>query len=259
MKKSHSTELVRPDQVTVDPSIQRPLDAARVTGIASNFREEAVGHPLISHREDGTKVVLDGRHRISVLLRKGLGEIPREMIVHRGLTRAEEAELFRLHNDSKSLTPQVKFLISLIEGSPEAKAADDVLKLTGWTSEIGRKNTWRAVVALVAAVRRDRVSAQKALLVINNAWTLHTRNSNADVFKGLSNMIFRYGEAVNVEQLAQRLAKEGNLPHFQGRYRTNAATRSISAADSVADVAVGLYNYGRPKAAWLDAWTPGLS
>jgi hypothetical protein len=258
-KKSNSIELVRPDQITTDPAIQRPLDHGRVTAICLNFKEAALGLPLISRRDDGTQVCLDGQTRIAVLIRKNLGAVPRQMIVHRGLTRPEEAELFRLHNDSKNLSPQAKFRAALIEGDKDVKAADDLLRRVGWTSEIGRANSWRAVVALTGAVRRDLVSSERALLVISRAWTVHSKNSSADIFRGLSNMLFRYGDAVNIEQLAERIAKEGPAPHFTGRYRTNAATRRISAADSVADVAVGIYNYGRPKATCLDTWETGLA
>jgi hypothetical protein len=251
-------ELVRPDQLATDPAVQRPLDHARVTAIITNFKEAALGLMLVSRREDGSMVCLDGQTRIAALLRKNLGAVPRQMMVHRGLTTSEEAELFRLHNDSKSLTPQVKFRIALVEGDKDAIGADALLRKVGWTSEIRRTNTWRGVVALVVAFRRDATSAERALLVISKAWGVHTKNSSSDVFRGLSNMIFRYGDAVNIEQLAERLAKEGTFPHFVGRYRTNAQVRRVSTADSVADVAVGIYNYGRPKATALDTWETGL-
>jgi len=257
--KKMNIELVRPDQVGTDPAVQRPLDHARVTAIVQNFREAALGLPLISRREDGSMVCLDGQTRIAALMRKNHGAIPRQMMVHRGLSPAEEAELFRLHNDSKSLTPQVKFRIALVEGDKDVIGADKLLHKIGWTSEIRKANTWRGVVALTVAYRRDATSAERALLVISKAWGVHTKNSSSDVFRGLSNMLFRYGDAVNIEQLAERLAKEGTFPHFVGRYRTNAQVRRISVADSVADVAIGVYNYGRPKATALDTWETGLS
>jgi hypothetical protein len=257
-KKSNAIELVRPDQIGTDAAVQRPLDNARVTGIVNNFKEAALGLPLISKREDGSMICLDGQTRIAVLLRKNLGAVPRQMMVHRGLSRTEEAELFRLHNDSKALSAQVKFRIALVEGDKEALAADALLRKIGWTSEPKRANTWRGVVELRAAVRRDLVSAERALLVISGAWGVHTKHSSADIFRGLSAMLYRYGDAVNIEQLAERLGKEGTFPHFVGRYRTNAQVRRITAADSVADVAVGIYNFGRPKVTALDAWNPGL-
>lgn len=258
VKKAHSIELVRPDQITTDPRIQRPLDHNRVTAIVTSFKESALGLPLISRRADGTMVCLDGQTRIAVLRRKNLGAVPRQMQVHSGLTLPEEAELFRLHNDSKNLTPQARFRAALIEGAPAEKAADALLNKTGWTSEIGKSNTWRAVVALTLAVQRDVVSAERALLVIGGAWGVHTKHSSSDVFRGFSNMLFRYGDSVNIVQLAERLAKEGPMQHFVGRYRTNAHVRRIAAADSAADVAVGVYNYGRPKVTALDSWETGL-
>jgi hypothetical protein len=258
VKKSNSIELVRPDQITTDPRIQRPLDSNRVTGIVASYRESALGLPLISRREDGTMVCLDGQTRIAVLLRKNLGAVPRQMLVHRGLTHKEEAELFRLHNDSKSLTAQAKFRAALVEEIKDELAADALLTRLGWTSEIGRANTWRAVTALVVCVRRDLVSSERALLVIAGAWGVHSKHSSSEVFRGLANMLFRYGDAVNVGQLSERLAKEGPMAHFVGRLRTNKDVRRISAADSAADIAVGVYNYGRPKATALDTWESGL-
>jgi hypothetical protein len=258
VKKSNAIEMVRPDQITTDPRVQRPIDSARVTAIVTNFKESALGLPLVSRREDGTMVCLDGQTRIAVLLRKNLGAVPRQMVVHRGLTLAEEAELFRLHNDSKGLTPQVKFRIALVEGGAREKAAEALLQRTGWTSEIGKSNTWRAVVALTGAVHRDERSAERALLVIGGGWGVSSKHSNTAIFQGLANLLFRYGDAVNVAQLAERLAKEGGMPHFIGRYRTNAAVRKLSAPDSVAEVAIKIYNYGRPKQNWLDDWNAGL-
>jgi hypothetical protein len=258
VKQENAIELVRPDQITTDPAVQRPLDHGRVGGIVANFKEAALGLPLISRRDDGTMVCLDGQTRIAVLLRKNLGAVPRQMMVHRGLTRAQEAELFRLHNDSKTLSAQVKFRIALVEGDKEAQAADALVRKVGWTTEPKKANTWRGVVELRSAVRRDVVSAERALLVISKAWGVHTKHSSSDVFRGLSAMLFRYGDAVNIEQLADRLGKEGTFPHFVGRYRTNSDVRRITKADSVADVAVGIYNYGRPKQTALDPWAPGL-
>ncbi len=258
IERTNKVAMVRPDQITTDPKVQRPLDHGRVTAIVTNFKEAALGLPLISKRTDGTMVCLDGQTRIAVLLRKNLGAVPRQMMVHTGLTLAEEAELFRLHNDTKALSPQVKFRIALLEGGVVETKAEALLARVGWTSEIGKANTWRAVVALCTAVHRDEPSAERALLVIGGAWGVHTRHSSAEVFRGLANLLFRYGDTVNVQQLAERLAKEGPMVHFVGRYRTNAQVRRISTADSVADVAVGVYNYGRPKQNALDTWEAGL-
>ena len=76
-KQTNTIEMVRPDQVTTDPRLQRPLDHARVTKIVTEWKEAALGLMLISCREDGTKVCLDGQTRIAALLRKNLGAVPR--------------------------------------------------------------------------------------------------------------------------------------------------------------------------------------
>lgn len=258
-KKTHGIELVRPDAVSTDPRVQRPLDQSRVTAIVTNFKEAALGLILLSKRPDGSMICIDGQTRIAVLLRKNLGAVPRQMLVHRGLTLPEEAELFGLHNNTKTLSPQVRFRVALLQGDPLTVASDAILVAHGWTSEIGKGASWRAVDALKKTVQRDAESAEAALKLIGDCWEVHSRNSSADVLKGFSNVLFRYKAAANIQQLRERITRAGTQAHLLGQARTLASMRRVSVFDAVSDITVGVYNHGRPASTSLPDWKTGLA
>lgn len=248
---------VRPDDVTTDPRVQRPLDAKRVEAIVSKFRPEGLGVLTASARADGTMIWLDGQHRSAALKELGLGSRHIDASVYEGLSLVQEAELFRILNDSKRLTPQDLFRVALTEGDPIAVGADKVLRVYGWTSEPGKVNTCNSVSTLYNCYERDERAVKRALEVLSGSWGATRVSVQSSLLKGAWMFMTRYGDPfqVEVDRLRDTLAKEAGGPQAMiGRARGNAQTRAITVPDSVADILVGLYNKRR-KSGVVPQWT----
>lgn len=104
----------------IDSRIQRGVLQGHVNKIAKEWNLRAAGQIIISVRvdENGRErfIVLDGQQRLNGGLRAGYkGPIRAEF--HYDLTLEEEAELFRLHNNKRSVSTNVKFEASLHEGN----------------------------------------------------------------------------------------------------------------------------------------------
>jgi hypothetical protein len=247
---------VRPDEVTTDLRVQRPLDQKRVTDMVAKFRIDALGVPTVSVRPDGTMIWLDGQTRGAALKELGMGSRTVQCSCYEGLTLKQEAELFRILNDSKRLTANDQFRIAITEGDPIATGADKMLRVYGWTSETGRTNTCKAVNTLYRAYEQDQQALRRALELLAGSWGATHAAIQATLLQGAFNFMARYGESfqVEVDRLRDKLAKEAGGPSaFIGRARGNAKTRAIPVPDGVADILVGLYNRNR-KSGVVPQW-----
>lgn len=242
---------VRPDSVGADLRVQRPLDEKRVRDMVAKFRPEALGVPTASTREDRSMIWLDGQTRGAALKELGLGGVPIPVSVYEGLTLQQEAELFRILNDSKRLTPVDLFRIAITEGDKIAIGADKAVRVQGWTTEKGRKNSFAAVSTLYNAFEQDSSSVRLALQVLAGAWGATPQAVQANLFQGVFAVFVRYGSAhyIEVDRLRDKVAKEPGGPQgFIGRARFNASTRNISVPDAVSDIVINSYNGGnRPR------------
>lgn len=248
---------IRPDEVTTDPRVQRPLDQKRVAAMVADFRPEALGVPTVSIRGDGTMIWLDGQTRGAALKELGLGSRTVQSSCYEGLNLKQEAELFRILNDSKRLTAADQFRIAITEGDPIAVGADKMLKVYGWTSEGGRANTFRAVNTAYKAYERDQQAFRRTLELLGGAWGATGASGQAFLVQGAFIFMARYGESfqIEVDRLRDKLAKEAGGPQaFIGRARANAKTRAIAVSDGVADILVNLYNRNR-KTGSVPQWT----
>jgi len=187
----------------------------------------------------------------------GLGAKLIQVNAYRNLTVPQEAELFRLLNASKRLSPVDLFRIALTEGDPIALGADKLLSLFGWTSLPGRTNSMVAVNTLYVAYEADQLATRRALEVISRSWGPTRDAVQAHLFKGMHAWMLRYATPfdVNIDRLSTRLAAEpGGPSNLLGRARGNAKIRGISVPDGVADIVTGIYNSRPGKTRTVPMW-----
>lgn len=236
---------VRPVDVITDHRAQRALDARRVQGMADDFREESLGVPAVSHRDDGTYHVIDGQTRFAALREMGRGGGGIMCQVYSGLTLAEEAALFRQLNDSKQLTAADIFRIAVTEGDPVAVAANAALEFWGWTKDPKRKNSLRALSTLGYLWELNPDVAKLTLRVLSQSWGATPVSGSATALKGLFAVLSRYREIrppLDTDRLILCLTKQGAAAQFLARARGNAAGRGIAVVDGFADITVNAYN-----------------
>ena len=243
-------EMIRPDQCTVDLEVQRPHDSNRISGLVKKWNDVAAGICYVSRRSDGSTVILDGQTRFGALQAMGFGHVPRETVVYRGLTKPQEAEIFRILNNTKRPDVLTLFNIGCVEGVEENLKIRELINKYGYVTWRKRKNSLIAIQTFVDAYRRDPASAEAALVFIHETWGTAKDAVHGTILAGITLMIFRYGvNEIDFEQFSDRIRKapQGDPTSLIGRARTNADIRSCSVADALADVLVNVYNKGPGK------------
>lgn len=249
---------IKPDQCIVDLNVQRPRDSGRISRLAADWNDLAAGVVTVSRRTDGTIVILDGQTRFGALQVLGKGHETRDTIVYRGLSIEQEAEIFRILNNTKKLDILTLFHIACVEGNERSLAIRDMIMSHGW--EVSRDKT-KGLVAIKAAsdaYDRDPATLDATLAMIRNTWGITRDSVNGTLLAGLSVILYRYTiPAVNVEHFRRKLLSEPQTDPISlvGRARTNRMIRSCGMVDAMADVLVNIYNKGGGKNK-LAPWVP---
>lgn len=138
--------------LTVDHRVQRPIDESRAADIARELDLTAVGTLVVSARDNGQFILLDGQHRVAGLRMAGHKHYHARCDVRRGLTLAEEAHLFRRLNRTRRPTQVIDHHRGVVEGDPEAVGINEILTRFGW--ELGQGRRRKGVVLAVDALRQ---------------------------------------------------------------------------------------------------------
>jgi hypothetical protein len=261
-KKSTIREIA-PSRLIVDPDVQRGLDRARVDRMAASFDIDGVGVLVVSDRDDGTLHVADGQHRRELLISVGLGDEPVACQVYKGLTRAEEAALFRVLNNNKQVPPIDKFRIRVVEGEPMAVQINTALHAHGWTVKAYRTDgTFMAVSAIESVYKASNKGSkvpnaglvETLISVITAAWGHNADGVRAEAISGIGAVLMRHHDAIDLAKLVSVLAGfPGGPLALIGNGRGLRDLRGGRIADSMAEIIVELYN-GRRRLNRLPDW-----
>ncbi len=254
MRKSETKD-VPLDLLKVDPRVQRPENHRRVLRIAAELNLDALGLVCVSHRDDGDYYLIDGQHRIAALRVAGPPARPVACEVFTGLNMAEEAAMFRLRNNTAKVGYLDRFLVRVVEGDPRATDVEQTLKRHGWTINPNNQNgSFTAVAAYEKIHRLDAVAAERAIAAITRAWGHDRNGADFRIVEGIGLVYARYGDAVNTDDLTNRLAKfPGGASALLGKARGLHNLRGGVVPQAVADLVVELYNTRR-KTKGLTPW-----
>lgn len=241
--------------LAVDPMVQRPLDRNRVRDIANDFRPEALGVVTVSLRETEEMILIDGQHRCEGAKEAGFGSLSITARMLEGLTLAEEAELFRLLNNTRKPQYLELFKVRVVEGDPNAVGIHDMVTELKWTISPGsREGQLSAVAALERAWRRDPEVARAVLVTVTDAWGHDPAGVVASLIEGLSMVYMRYRNGINKADLADRLARyPGGAGALIGKSRGLRDLYGSHLSQAVAELLVELYNRRR-RANAIDPW-----
>lgn len=255
IKITSELRLLKPSQTTIDLRVQRPEDPSRIAALAEDFNILAMGVPTVSHRANGSYVLLDGQTRFGAL--KLLGSVDDEFMctVYSGLTLQQEAEMFRKLNNTKKPGVLELFQVRVTQRDPVALAVNDLINEQGYAAARGNINSLSAVGTAEQLYRRDPESLRKALMCVSLAWGNRRESVQTMHLRAFANLFFSYGDTVNLTELADRLKKGRQLDanSLLGRGRTGASMRGIPVPDAISDILVNTYNYQR-KTNKLPAW-----
>lgn len=247
--------------LAVDRRVQRSsLDPRRAAKIAAELNRDALGVITVSRRIDGQHVIVDGQHRVEGLRIAGQGAGTVLCRVFTGLTLAEEAEMFRLLNNTAKVQYLDLFRVRVIEGDPVAVASAEIIERHGWKVSLngGHDRYFNAVQAFERIYTRSRDkkpnAAEQALVTITTAWGHIGSAVDGRIFEGVGLLYLRYGAAVDTGEFVARLAKfPGGPGALLGKARGLRELIGGQVSHAVAEICVEFYNQRRKTRA-LPPW-----
>lgn len=245
---------VRFTDVIVDLSVQRERVDSEVNAIAGDFNPHALGTVTVSVRSDGAKVLLDGQQRLTAATMADYNE-PVRAILHYGLTREEEAVLFRQLNFRRSVGPVALFNAAVTEGNRRAVAIKRLLDEYGIEVKPGSGLGAIKTVQRIAEWPNGVASLRWAIDMMITTWgsSEHSASYNkildGRIMEGLAMLHARNnGADIDTQALRRKLAELRNGIHeIIGRARSIHSIRGGRMPVNVADVLVGIHNNGIRK------------
>lgn len=239
----------------VDPEVQRTIDRNWVTARVPKFRVDGLGTLVVSRRENGFHHIVDGQHRHALCLAVEYDETL-SCQVYTGLTRAEEASMFRLLNDRRKVQPIDLFRVRVIEGDPVATRLKGILEQHGWTVQASKSvGSFGAVGALERIYRGwGQIEAtnlgvcQSVISAITEAWGHNPHGVRAEIVTGLGMLLIRHGGRVDITKLVTEMAGTAGGPLVLcGRAKALREMSGGRIGDAMAANLVNMINKGRRK------------
>lgn len=247
-------ESISVEKLTVDPSVQRSVDKLRVGRIAKDYQPAALGTITVSRREDGVCHVIDGQHRVMATIEAGHGDQEVTCLVYTGLTRAEEAAMFRRLNNTRTVLPVDKFRVRVVEGDPVAVTLNKILNQHGWTVMTSKAPGTFAAVTALEGVYGGKLNGEgdvelicdELISIITESWGHDADGVRGEIVGGLGALLLRYNTRVDLSKLVAELGKYPSGPRgLVGKAKGLRDYRGGKLPDAVAEIAVELLNKGR--------------
>lgn len=251
---------VRANDLTVDITVQRDLDFARVRLMAKDLRLEAIGTLCVSKRDDGSQVVIDGGHRRAALVEAGEGDTPVNAEVYTGLTLADEAALFRYRNNTQKVGYLDRFRVRLIEGEKVAVEVEQLARKHGWAviSVPGSTDPLLlSVKKLEQLYTNDKDVAALTLEVVTRAWGYNYDAVDYRILDGVARFLKRYWKDVDDDDLVIKLSSYSGGPEsLVMRGQSLRETLITSQGMAIAELITDAYNKGKKHGGTkrLPAW-----
>jgi hypothetical protein len=247
-------EKLRPSQIDVDPRWQRDLDETRARRMARNVNMARLGVPVVSRRNDGRCVALDGQHRIAMLKIANM-DSPIMCDVQEGLSLADEAELYLLLNsDRKPVGAFDKFKARLVAKDAVALEIQDILKKRGLRVAKAQGSNCICAIQAVEFIHVHYQNLGDTLRVLIS-WC----EGDPSVYEGMIikdvSFFLAHHPQVSIERLAEKLQQFSPERLLARIRRTQGTLDDVPRGDAACKVLRDIYNKGArdklsaPKAA----------
>jgi hypothetical protein len=234
-------------QMRISPRAQRKHDTSsskrRIEYIATNYDPDMAGTLRVNLR-DGIYWIIDGGHRYHAYIEMGWEDQYVQCWVHRGLTEADEAEMFLSLNDVKPVSGMDKFQRSLVAKRELESDVDRIVRAADLSIGHGRDS-----IGCVGAVTKTYANGGPAVLsstvrIIRDSYGLP--GFSAKVTEGTGMFVANYENTFDENKLIDRLSsKKGGVNGLLGDAETIKKKHGVSLAVGVAAAIVETYNQGR--------------
>jgi hypothetical protein len=263
--RGSTTRYVNLADLQIDPQAQREFNPGWVKARISLFDPDSLGTITVNKRSDGHIYVIDGQHRVELLRAVGWGDQSVFANYFDRLTQAQEAAQFLRLNDSRVVSVFSKFQPRVTSGEPIACDIQRIVNAAGFAVVkgygVGQKWQLCCVASLEFVYRGGHINTKggptalaKTLKVIDAAWGSEAIHYTGVVIEGIGLVFLRYGSAVSIEDLAEKLIPiRGGAAGLIAKAGQSRDVRGGRLGYNAAGVVVDLYNKGR-RAGKLDAW-----
>lgn len=260
-----TVETIPANLLEIDPGVQRKPNESRMIRIAAEFHESALGVFTVSARAanpipgseqpEQTKtryVVLDGQTRLGAIHRfTGTPDttLPVVCQVYHGLTRAEEAEIFLLHNDRAAVRKVDLFRLALVAGQDWAVELDAVVKRHGYeatdSASPERRFTAISTAQRIIKLPEGMDALDRAFGFLARSWGYRVNAASAEAVDGLSLLFHRHGKDVDVVGFARKLAATDTPQTFKSNVMAYRAAMGVGRTEAAYRYVIKVYNSGR--------------
>lgn len=249
--------MLRPQDLTLDPEVQRLLSESRVKKMVAEWDEDMLGTIDVSRREDGNYYVTDGWHRVQSLIRMGRGAEKIACVVSASTGQKIEAKRFVAKNGkTRRPTPIDLYRVNLKAEDPEIVAIDKIVKALGLKVDNNLGNgVIQAASEIIKTYRAGGATLlRNVLTVIHNAWLDEPSSYHSNLIGALSLLLGNEDIDIDQRVLARKLAEDGTPERIVGKGRTLASVMARGNAIATAEVILGIYNKNkssnRVKVVW---------
>lgn len=225
------------------------VNAREVERMVKNWDMNSVGTITVVVREEGSRFVPDGAHRVTAARELGLAELPG--IVHRGLTREEEAAMFGGLNHFKVPSPISKFLARAAAGDEVAVDIKRIVESRRFKIVQNGDNGSLSAIAAVERIYRngagtlpDGTHADVLEWVLDAtvaAWEHDRDSTHGAILAGLAQLVGRFGKDVDVKRLVAEMSQT-RPPVVLGKAKLSREIAGGTMPAHVAKVLVGMHN-----------------
>jgi hypothetical protein len=190
---------------------QRYFQQRKTDKIVNEFDRNKLDPLRVNVREDGTKWVVDGQHRLMALRRIGWDIAP--CYVERNKSVQEEADQFIAVNTERSRPDALTlFKAAVTAGNEDAVTVQRVLEETGWKFTDRNRNVRREPgifaapsTALKVLQRYDELVLRQSLSVLRSAWPNDPHAGSAALISGMARLLFQWDDVVTIRRLEDKL------------------------------------------------------
>lgn len=247
-------KMLKPDDLRVDPEVQRRVSDPWADAIAANLNPRLIGTICVSHRNDGHYYVVDGQHRVLALIRAGRGDKPIACNVYEGLSTAEEAAWYVGLGDVRRAHPIDIFRLRTKAEDPIAVAIAAIVSEYGLAVGFDSRD---GVVSAVGALEhvylgkggpRTGIDTRPDVLrltlgIINEAWGKKRAAYDGLIIKGVGKLVLRHPD-IDVKRVVSRLAQSGSPEAIIGQAKSVKEVLGGDLPTAVAELVIAAYNKG---------------
>ncbi len=207
----HTDTWVLASELSIPPEYQGAPVQKWIDHIAGTFDPVLLEPLRVNRREDGTLVVVDGKHRLLAIRQMGYGDQNVPCRIWNHLSLEMEAKLYNTQDARRALKAQERFRAWLIEGKPEASYIQRVVEASGYHLNLHDGDLSNGKISAVASLTYVTTqyrpgTLQRTLGLARDGFGTETGIRHL-VIRGLAVLVYNYDGVYDRKRIVEALRK----------------------------------------------------